>query len=112
MSSSTEPDDRPHEEAAWRFLSNHSQVLLCIDRDPNVRLRDVAATVGITERAVQRIVGDLVESGYVNVERVGRRNHYTVNRGVAMRHPAQTNTEIGELLDLLVDDAGPSPAGP
>jgi predicted ArsR family transcriptional regulator len=107
MSSGNEPERPDGDASAWRFLSNHSQVLLCIDRDPNVRLRDVAETVGITERAVQRIVGDLVESGYLNIERIGRRNHYTVTRGAVMRHPAQTNTEIGELLDLLTEDAGP-----
>lgn len=87
----------------WRFLSNHAQVLICIARDPEVRLRDVALAVGITERAVQRIVADLVASGHIESERVGRRNRYAVNREVAMRHPAQTNHEIGELLDLLAD---------
>ncbi len=91
----------------WRFLSNHAQVLICIMRDPDARLRDVAPVVGITERAVQRIVADLVASGHIEVERVGRRNHYVVNRDVAMRHPAQTDHEIGELLDLL---AGPTVA--
>lgn len=106
MSRDEETGIGAHDRSPWRFLSNHAQVLLCIDRDPNVRLRDVAETVGITERAVQRIVGDLVDSGYVNIERLGRRNHYTVNRDVSMRHPAQTNTEIGELLDLLTEDTG------
>jgi len=86
---------------AWRFLSNHTQVLLRIQRDPNARLRDIAEHVGITERAAQRIVTDLIESGYVESERVGRRNHYTVNPDIAMRHPAQDGHEIGELLRLL-----------
>jgi DNA-binding IclR family transcriptional regulator len=85
----------------WRFLSNHTQVLLCLHRDPNARYRDIAQTVGITERAAQRIVADLVESGYVESERVGRRNHYRVNTNIAMRHPAQDGHEIGELLKLL-----------
>jgi DNA-binding MarR family transcriptional regulator len=85
----------------WRFLSNHTQVLLCLHRDPNTRFRDIAQTVGITERAAQRIVADLVESGYVESERVGRRNRYRVNTDVAMRHPAQDGHEIGELLKLL-----------
>ena len=91
------------EEAArtWRFLSNHTQVLLCLHRDPNARFRDIAQRVGITERAAQRIVADLVESGYVESERVGRRNHYRVNTNIAMRHPAQDGHEIGELLKLL-----------
>jgi DNA-binding MarR family transcriptional regulator len=85
----------------WRFLSNHTQVLLCLYRDPNARLRDIAQRVGITERAAQRIVSDLVESGYVESERVGRRNRYRVNTNIAMRHPTQHGHEIGELLELL-----------
>jgi predicted transcriptional regulator len=77
------------------------QVLLCIQRDPDVRFRDIAQMVGITERAAQRIVADLIESGYVESERVGRRNHYRVNVDAAMRHPAQDGHDIGELLRLL-----------
>jgi DNA-binding MarR family transcriptional regulator len=86
---------------SWHFLSNHTQVLLCIARDPDTRLRDIAETAGITERAAQRIVTDLIASGYIESERNGRRSRYTINRQTAMRHPAQTNHEIGELLDLL-----------
>ena len=89
------------ETRGWRFLSNHTQVLLCIQRDSNARFRDIAATVGITERAAQRIVADLIESGYVESERVGRRKHYRVNTDIAMRHPAQDGHDIGELLRLL-----------
>ncbi len=85
----------------WRFLSNHTQVLLCLSRDPDARFRDIAQSVGITERAAQRIVADLVESGYVESERIGRRNHYRINTDIAMRHPAQDGHEIGELLQLL-----------
>jgi len=85
----------------WRFLSNHTQVLLCLHRDPNARFRDIGQSVGITERAAQRIVADLIESGYVESERNGRRNHYSINTGIAMRHPAQRGHEVGELLDLL-----------
>ena len=85
----------------WTFVTSHTQMLLCLARDPNVRMRDVAETVGITERAAQRILGDLVEAGYVERERIGRRNHYTVNAALAMRHSSQRNLEIGQLLDLL-----------
>ena len=88
-------------EKSWRFLSNHTQVLLCIARDPDVRFRDLAQMVGITERAAQRIVADLIDSGYVESDRIGRRNHYRVNTDVAMRHPAQEGHDIGELLRLL-----------
>ena len=94
--SSSENDNK-----TWRFLSNHTQVLLCLHRDPNARFRDIAESVGITERAAQRIVADLIESGYVERERNGRRNHYSINTGIAMRHPAQRSYEIGELLELL-----------
>jgi DNA-binding MarR family transcriptional regulator len=94
--SSSENDDR-----TWRFLSNHTQVLLCLHRDPNARFRDIGQSVGITERAAQRIVADLIESGYVERERAGRRNHYSINTDIAMRHPAQRGHEIGELLGLL-----------
>jgi predicted transcriptional regulator len=90
-----------YDKKTWRFLSNHTQVLLCLHRDPNARFRDIAQRVGITERAAQRIVAELVESGYVESERNGRRNHYTINTDIAMRHPAQRGHEVGELLDLL-----------
>jgi DNA-binding MarR family transcriptional regulator len=93
---STEETSKP-----WRFVTNHTQVLLCIARDPDARLRDIAETVGITERAVQRIVSDLVKGGFVKRERQGRRNIYTVNPEERMRHPSQFDHEIGELLDLL-----------
>ena len=85
----------------WHFLTTHAQVLLCLERTADVRLRDVAATVGITERAAQRVVTDLVDAGYVTRERVGRRNRYVVNRAAPMRHPSQEGHEIGELLDTL-----------
>jgi predicted transcriptional regulator len=76
-------------------------VLLCIERDPDVRFHDIVQMVGITERAAQRIVADLIESGYVESDRIGRRNHYRVNTDIAMRHPAQEGHDIGELLRLL-----------
>jgi predicted transcriptional regulator len=97
---------------SWRFVTNHTQVLLCLASDPDVRLRDVATTVGVTERAAQRIVAELIDAGYVERERVGRRNRYVINRTVAMRHPSQDGHQIGELLDLLrlaeTDDGNPS----
>jgi DNA-binding MarR family transcriptional regulator len=86
---------------SWRFLSNHTQVLLCIARDPDVRFRDLALLVGVTERAAQRIVADLIEAGYVEREKVGRRNRYHLNTDIKMRHAAQANLEVGELLHLL-----------
>ena len=89
------------ETTHWTFLTNHAQVLLCIANDSDIRLRDVAETVGITERAAQRIVADLAEAGFLERERHGRRNRYLINKQTEMRHPAQEGYEIGELLDLL-----------
>jgi predicted transcriptional regulator len=89
------------ENKSWHFLTSHTQVLLCIQRNPDVRLRDIAESVGITERAAQRIVTDLVDAGYVTRQRIGRRNQYTIVRNVPMRHRAQLDHEIGELLDVL-----------
>jgi len=85
----------------WTFLTNHAQVLLCIADTPDIRLRDVAERVGITERATQRILSELVEAGYVKAERVGRRNRYTIDEQHAMRHSAQDGYEIGALLEAL-----------
>jgi DNA-binding MarR family transcriptional regulator len=86
---------------SWTFLSHHAQVLLCIARDPDVLLREIAAEVGITERAVQAIVNDLVSEGYVGRERVGRRNHYSVRPDVPLRHRLQGDLDVGTLLRLL-----------
>jgi DNA-binding IclR family transcriptional regulator len=92
---------RGQEDSSWTFLTNHAQVLLGIAQNPDVRLRDLAQHVGITERATQRIVVDLVEAGYVKRLREGRRNHYVINPKVEMRHAAQEGHPIGQLLDLL-----------
>ena len=95
--------DRHRDEKPWRFVTSHTQVLLRIARNPEIRIRDVAQLTGITERAAQRIIADLVEAGYVERTRVGRRNRYVVKTDLKMRHPLQQTHEIGELLDLLLD---------
>ncbi len=87
----------------WTFLTNHAHVLLCVWRDPGVRLRDVADAVGITERAAQRIVADLVEAGYLTRTRDGRRNRYEVHAERPMRHPLEDTHGIGEILEALED---------
>jgi DNA-binding MarR family transcriptional regulator len=92
---------RGSEPRSWTFLTNHAQVLLCLAETPDIRLRDVAERVGITERATQRILAELIEAGYVKSERVGRRNRYTVDRRHAMRHSAQFGYEVGALLEAL-----------
>jgi DNA-binding transcriptional ArsR family regulator len=87
--------------ADWTFLTNHAHVLLCVARDPGMRLRDVAQVVGITERAAQRIVADLVDAGYLEREREGRRNRYRVNSDAPLRHPMDRAHAVGEILDVL-----------
>jgi DNA-binding MarR family transcriptional regulator len=94
------------EPKTWTFLTNHAQVLLCLAEQPDIRLREVADRVGITERATQRILAELVEAGYVRTTRVGRRNEYTVDREHAMRHTAQLGYEIGTLLEALTHSPG------
>ncbi len=88
-------------KSAWTFLTNHAHVLLCLARDPSIRLRDVAALVGITERAAQRIVADLVAEGYVTRMRAGRRNRYRVNASAPLRHPLDSDHAVGDLLRAL-----------
>lgn len=93
----------------WTLLTNHGRVLLIIASDTDVRLRDVASSVGITERSVQMIVADLEEAGYISRERRGRRNHYAVNSGKHFRHPHEAGHRVGELLDLFI--AGDATSG-
>lgn len=90
-----------HHPSHWTFLTNHSHVLLCIAADPDVRLRDVAERVGITERAAQRIVAELEQEGYLSHEKVGRRNHYEVHTDMPLRHPLEDHLAIGALLRVL-----------
>jgi predicted MarR family transcription regulator len=88
-------------QPSWVFLTNHAHVLLCIVRDPDSRTRDIAEHVGITERATQRIVAELIAGGYLTRTKVGRRNHYEVNRHGHLRSAAFTDFEVGPLLDVL-----------
>ena len=87
--------------ASWDFLTNHAHVLTCIAEDPGIRLRDIAAAVGITERAAHRILSELVEEGYVRRERHGRRNRYTIVSDRPLRHPLVQQREVGDLLEIL-----------
>lgn len=85
----------------WTFLSNHGHVLVCLALDPNARLRDVASQVGITERAVQKIVGDLEEAGVLVRQRSGRRNSYHLNGNAPLRHALEAHRTVGALLGLV-----------
>ena len=96
---STAESDRGH--ARWTFLTNHSHVLILLSRDPSVVLRQVAMEVGITERAVQRIIADLEEGGVIRREKVGRRNHYFIIGDQPLRHPVEAHRTIDDLLALL-----------
>jgi predicted ArsR family transcriptional regulator len=90
----------------WVFLSNHGNVLLCIARDPRIRISEISDSVGIGERAVQKIVADLVADGYLVRTKEGRRNRYQINPRARLRHPLFADLEIGPLLDALRDGSG------
>jgi MarR family len=92
----------------WTFLTNHGHVLLLISRDLEIRVRELAERVGITERAAHRIVADLVDAGYLSRTRVGRRNRYQVHPERPLRHPIERTHTIGELLDVLARPTAPS----
>jgi DNA-binding IclR family transcriptional regulator len=98
----------------WSFLTNHARVLVCIAHDPGVRLRDIAATVGITERSAHSIVTDLTAAGYVVKNKDGRRNRYQVQSHLPLREANTRERTIGDVLDVLVGSELPvgEPASP
>jgi DNA-binding MarR family transcriptional regulator len=99
---STPPTTGPAETVKpWTFLTNHAHVLIALHAEPDLVLREVANRVGITERAVQRIVQDLEEEGFLRRERIGRKNHYQVLTDKALRHPIEAHRQIGDLLKLI-----------
>jgi predicted ArsR family transcriptional regulator len=93
----------------WRFVTNHAHVLACLARDPDVRLRDVADTVGITERTAAQIVSDLEAAGYVTKTRVGRNNRYEIHDELPLRHPQHRHHTVGELIRFLEAPADGAP---
>ena len=95
--------------AAWSFLTNHARVLVCIAHDPGVRLRDIATTVGITERSAYSIVTDLTAGGYVVKDKDGRRNRYQIQSHLPLREAITQERTIGEVLDVLVESKTPRP---
>lgn len=105
-------ESSPTTQGSWTFLTNHAHVLVCLRTDHAVRVRDLADQVGITERAAHRILGDLIETGYVTKERVGRRNRYRLNLDHPMRHPLERSTPVRELIEALASSAprGGAPA--
>lgn len=89
----------------WTFFTNHAHVLLLLAEDPDLRQRDLADAIGITERAVQRIVSELEHDGYLDAERIGRRKHYRVRTAASLRHAVEAHVTVGELVDLVVGKA-------
>jgi MarR family len=87
---------------SWTFLTNHARVLLCISRDPGIRLREIADSVGVTERSAYGIVQDLVEAGYIFKEKDGRRNRYRIEADLPLPEPSSQERTVGEVLALLV----------
>ena len=90
-----------HRISDWTFLTNHAHVLFCLAQDPGIRLRDVADRVGITERAVQRIVTELEIGAYITRQRNGRRNSYTVHKQQFLRYPIEVHCRVADLLGLI-----------
>ncbi|MEZ6114987.1 MAG: winged helix-turn-helix transcriptional regulator [Pirellulaceae bacterium] len=101
QASTVEPDDSPK----WTFFTNHAHVLILLHQDAELVLREIALRVGITERAVQRIVQDLEDGGFIERERVGRRNHYRVIRDRFLRHPIESHCKIDQLIELIIKSA-------
>lgn len=93
-------------KVAWTFITSHGLVLLAIAQNPTTRLRDIASRVGITERAVQRIVADLIEAGYLSKTRQGRRNVYALHENVHLPHATTRHQEVGALLETLMSSPG------
>lgn len=97
-------NDKPGGESKsnWTFLSNHAHVLICIAKNPNSRIRDLASQINITERAVQLIIQDLEKEGYLRHVREGRRNHYTVQMKKPLRHPVEKHCDVAELVAMIL----------
>lgn len=100
----------PDGASRWTFFTNHFLVLACVAARPDLRVRDVASIVGITERATQAILSDLAQDGYLERIRVGRRNRYKVRGGTRFRHPVVSGTSIGEVIDLVLSNGRSSSA--
>ena len=97
--------------AKWSFLTNHARALVCIAHDPGVRLRDIAAALGITERSAYAIVTELTAAGYIVKDRNGRRNRYEIQGDLPLGEPVGRQRTIGEVLDLLVEAGVPGGSG-
>lgn len=90
-----------HAGSKWTFLTNHAHVLILLAQDSSMVLREVAVRIGITERAVQRIIADLEEGGFIEREKVGRQNQYHISVKQPLRHPIESHRTIGDLLHMI-----------
>lgn len=98
---STDEPEAVRHEPTWHFLTNHSHVLLSISTDPDITVRELAQRVGITERAVIRIIGELDDDGYLERTREGRRNHYTIHPDLPLRHRVEAHCSVGDLIEMF-----------
>jgi len=87
--------------ANWTFLTNHAHVLLCLAKDSSMRIRDLAVEVGITERAVQRIIAELTEFDYIDIVKEGRCNIYNIHKDKHLKHPIESHKQISDLISLI-----------
>ena len=97
-------DESRRSGPSWTFFTNHAHVLFLIASQPDILIRDLAPLVGITERAVQRIIAELIDAGYLVAHRQGRRNHYQVHRQLPLRHPLEAHRRIEDLICVLTED--------
>lgn len=95
-------DSTTTQKPQWTFLTNHFHIVVVLSREPTLRISDMANLVGITQRAVQRILAELTEDGVVKIKKDGRRNVYTINRKKRLKHSLESKHSIGELLDILL----------
>lgn len=98
-------------EKKWTFVTNHAMVLNCIANNPRINAWEIALAIGIQERAVRRIIADLIEAGYIESRKEGRRNHYIMQEHLPLRRPSHSATEVGDLLRTLDPKRHRAPSG-
>ena len=97
-------ENKGKSSVSWTFLTNHAHVLLCLAKNSTMRIRDIAVEVRITERAVQRIIAELTESGYIDIEKEGRNNIYNIHKEKKLKHPIESHKQINDLISLIYSD--------
>jgi len=99
------------QQTTWTFLTNHSHVLYAISKTADIRVREISSLVGITERAVLRIIQELADGGFIAIEKVGRENRYSVTSDIPLRHPLEQHRQVSELLKMLTEDEDGNDSG-